>query len=216
MIDSELFHSIATYALPTLFAITAHEAAHGYAAKLMGDNTAYRQGRVTLNPGPHIDPIGTIVVPALCLLFGGLLFGWAKPVPINPSNMRYPRKSPFWVALAGPASNFAMALGWALLAWVGYQGWAGELGSDPLVAMGFAGIQINLMLMILNLLPLPPLDGARMVERFLRGGARDFWAKIEPYGFFILLGLALTGLLSMLWMQPWFSAFSWMQKIPYF
>lgn len=212
--DSPL-NIFAAYALPTLFAITVHEAAHGYVAKLMGDNTAERAGRLTINPRPHIDPIGTIAVPAACLLLGGILFGWAKPVPIDPSRMRYPRKSPFWVALAGPGSNFLMAILWALVALAANRGLAGDWAGAPLAAMGIAGIQINLMLMILNLLPLPPLDGGRMVERFLKGKAKRVWEQIEAYGLFIVLGLAFTGLLALIWMKPWMSVFSWMHGIPW-
>lgn len=214
MNPSAMMSNFAAYALPTLFAITAHEAAHGYVAKLMGDKTAWRQGRVTLNPAPHIDPVGTLLIPALCLLFGGFLFGWAKPVPINPSNMRYPRKSFFWVALAGPASNFLMALFWAGVAWIAARGFFGDFFSSPMAAMGMAGIQVNLLLMIFNLLPLPPLDGSRMVARFLKGEAASFWQRIEPYGFYILLALSFSGILS-LWINPWMSAFGWVQRIPF-
>lgn len=202
-------HTLVAFALPTLFAITAHEAAHAYVAKLMGDNTAHRQGRVTLNPIPHIDPVGTIVIPALCLLFGGILFGWAKPVPIDPSRMRYPRKSPFWVALAGPGANFLMALAWGGIAWTANRGGFGYWASDSMAAMGFAGVQINLALMILNLLPIPPLDGGRMVERFLPAKAKSAWSRVEPYGIYIVLGMGLTGLLALLWFGPMMNLFSW-------
>lgn len=209
-----LVNKIAIYALPTLFAITAHEAAHAWSAKLLGDKTAWRQGRATLNPIPHIDPVGTILVPAIALLFGGLLFGWAKPVPIDPSKMRYPRKSFMWCALAGPASNLVMGVLWALAALAGRQGLAGDALSPGLFAMGMAGIQVNLAIMIFNLLPLPPLDGSRVVLRFLKGEAARKWESFERYGFFVLLGVMLLApWLLGLWFDPWMRLFSWIPAI---
>lgn len=209
----DFIHQLATFAIPVLFAITVHEAAHAYVAKMMGDNTAYRLGRVTLNPLPHIDLVGTLIVPAVCLLLGGIMFGWAKPVPIDPSKMRYPKKSPFWVALAGPFSNFLMAILWAIIALVANKGWFGVWAGAPLSSMGMAGVQINLVLMILNLLPFPPLDGGRMVERFLKGPSLQFWHKVEPYGMWIVLGLSVVGFLNILWFEPWFGVFSWIPRI---
>lgn len=211
--EASFLNTLAIYLIPVLFAITVHEAAHAYVAKLMGDSTAHRLGRVTLNPLPHIDPIGTILVPLACVMLGGLLFGWAKPVPINPSQMRYPKKSPFWVALAGPMSNFLMAIMWALAALAAHKGWVGDWAGAPLSAMGMAGVQINLMLMILNLFPFPPLDGGRMVERFLKGKPRDFWRGAEAYGLWVILGLSLIGILNVIWFSPWLSAFSWVNRL---
>lgn len=210
---TSLLQTISIYAIPTIFAITAHEAAHGYAAKLLGDRTAERQGRLTLNPVPHIDPIGTIAVPAVLLMLGGPLFGWAKPVPIDPSKMRYPRKSPMWVALAGPASNFVMALLWALVALGARHMSAQAEAVNFLGAVGLAGIKINMMLMIFNLFPLPPLDGGHVVDRFLTGKPKEVWAKITPYGFFILIALSFTTLLHTMWFAPLMKFFSWIPAI---
>jgi Zn-dependent protease len=208
----DLIHKFAMYALPVLFAITAHEAAHAYIAMLLGDKTAYRLGRVTLDPRPHIDLLGTVVIPALCLLMGGFLFGWAKPVPVNVSNLRYGRKSFVWVALAGPISNMIMAILWALIAYAGNHGLAGDFFSEPMAAMGAAGISINMALMIFNLLPIPPLDGSRLVARFLKGKALATYDSMERYGMFIVMGLSFAGLLG-LWFAPWMSFFSWIPAI---
>lgn len=207
-------HKFAIYALPTLFAITAHEAAHAYVALKLGDRTAKQMGRVTLDPRPHIDMLGTVVIPALCLLLGGFLFGWAKPVPVDVSRLRYGRKSFVWVAMAGPLANMLMAIGWALIGLLGRGGLAGDFLSEPLFAMGLAGIQINMMLMIFNLLPIPPLDGSRVVARFLKGQTLLFWDKMEQYGFFIIMGLSfiVPGLLNM-WFEPWMRLFSWIPGI---
>jgi Zn-dependent protease len=187
---------IAAYALPILFAITVHEAAHGYAAKYFGDLTAERLGRITLNPFKHIDPIGTILLPALSILLGGILFGWAKPVPVNFANLRRPKEDMLWVALAGPASNFVMALCWGLiLARV-------ELFPLPaqnfLAQMSLAGIQINLVLLVLNLFPLPPLDGGRVAVSLLPMKAAIAFARVERYGMLILIALLFTGILSII------------------
>ena len=212
---SSLISKIAIYAVPTIFAITAHEAAHGYVAKLLGDKTAYRQGRVTLNPVPHIDPIGTVLVPLLALAVGGMLFGWAKPVPVNTANLRYPSKSFVWVALAGPVSNMLMGVFWALVALLGNHGLGGSLFSEGMRAMGMAGVAVNMMLMIFNLLPIPPLDGSRVVARFLKGSARDKWEGFDRYGFFVLLGIMLLPQALALWFAPWNSFFSWIPAISF-
>ena len=154
-------------AIPILFAITLHEAAHGYMARHFGDMTAYQQGRISLNPLRHIDPVGTILLPLLTLLLGGILFGWAKPVPVNFGALRHPKKDMLWVALAGPASNLLMGFGWALLyklAWLS----PGNYFSAPLLEMAGIGIKINIVLMVLNLLPLPPLDGGRIAVSYCR------------------------------------------------
>ncbi|MDP8566861.1 site-2 protease family protein [Methylophilus aquaticus] len=187
---------VAAYALPILFAITVHEAAHGYAAKYFGDLTAERLGRITLNPLKHIDPIGTILLPALSVLLGGILFGWAKPVPVNFSNLRHPKQDMLWVALAGPASNFFMALCWGVL--------LTRVAVFPISAQEFlsqmsvAGIQINLVLLVLNLFPLPPLDGGRIAVSLLPMQAAIKFARIERYGMIILIALLFTGILGVI------------------
>lgn len=197
-----LIQTIAVYALPVLFGITLHEAAHGYVARMFGDPTAYEAGRISLNPVRHVDPIGTIAVP-LFLLFStklmggaGLLFGWAKPVPVDWGRLHNPKRDMLWVALAGPASNLVMAVLWAisLRLLIGN----GASPNDFWVMMAFAGIQINLVLMALNLFPLPPLDGGRIVFSLLPSHLAWKYAKLEPYGLVILIVLMLTGVLWML------------------
>lgn len=197
-----LIQTIAVYALPVLFGITLHEAAHGYVARMFGDPTAYEAGRISLNPIRHIDPVGTIAVP-LFLLFttklmggAGLLFGWAKPVPVDWGRLRRPKRDMLWVALAGPASNLVMAVIWAIsLRLLIVNGVAPD---DFWVLMAFAGIQINLVLMALNLFPIPPLDGGRIVFSLLPSRLAWKYAKLEPYGLLILIVLMLTGVLWML------------------
>lgn len=195
---------IAIYALPIIFAITVHEASHGYVARFFGDMTAHAQGRITLNPMRHIDPVGTILIPALTLLVGGILFGWAKPVPVDFSRLRNPKRDMMWVAAAGPASNFVMAIMWA----IAYH-FSGLMPADfttPLRLMAQAGILINVVLMVLNLLPLPPLDGGRIAVSLLPNHLAARYARIEPYGFVILLILLFTGILSMI-MGPFIYGF---------
>lgn len=197
----DLIQTIAVYALPVIFAITLHEAAHGYVARLFGDNTATLAGRVTLNPIPHIDPIGTLLVPAGILLLSklmggaGLLFGWAKPVPVDFGQLRRPKRDMLWVALAGPAANLFMAILWAislsLLARTHVQ-------ESFFIQMAIAGININLVLMALNLLPLPPLDGGRIVFSLLPHRLAWQYSRLEPYGMPILLVLLVTGVLGTL------------------
>jgi Zn-dependent protease len=190
----QLIQTIAIAAIPILFAITLHEAAHGYVARYFGDMTAYQQGRISLNPLRHIDPVGTILLPLLTLALGGILFGWAKPVPVNFSALRNPKKDMLWVALAGPASNLFMALAWALfykLAWMNPDSYFAE----PLMEMANVGIKINAVLLVLNLLPLPPLDGGRVAVSLLPHRQAFQLAKIEPYGMFILIFLAITPVL---------------------
>ncbi|HWU83376.1 MAG TPA: site-2 protease family protein [Methylophilaceae bacterium] len=189
-----IIQKIAIYALPVIFAITVHEAAHGYAARYFGDMTAHLQGRITLNPIKHIDPIGTILVPALTMLAGGILFGWAKPVPVDFSRLRHPKRDMIWVAAAGPASNLLMAIVWVFL----YK-FAPDLPAAyvlPAQFMAQAGIMINIVLMVLNLLPLPPLDGGRIAVGLLPNHLAMQFAKLEQYGFIILIILLATGVLS--------------------
>jgi Zn-dependent protease len=176
--------------VPVVFAITLHEAAHGYVARMFGDQTAWMLGRVTLNPLKHVDPVGTILVPGVLLLTGApFLFGWAKPVPVNFGNLRHPKRDMIWVAGAGPAANFVMALGWALLFGAAMPG--GMLGSNGLQEAAQYGIMINLVLMALNLLPIPPLDGGRIAVGLLPGNASRALARLEPYGFYVILLLLL-------------------------
>lgn len=182
--------------LPLLFGITLHEAAHGWVAARLGDKTALMLGRVTLNPLKHIDPMGTILVPGLLMLAGGVIFGWAKPVPVNWQNLKRPKQDMVLVALAGPMANLFMALMWALIARIA-MALPAELSwvAVPLVMMGKAGIFINTILMVLNLLPLPPLDGGRVLAGLLPDPLARRFSRIEPYGFFILIGLLFTGIL---------------------
>ncbi|MEO6986495.1 MAG: site-2 protease family protein [Paralcaligenes sp.] len=194
-----LIQGITIYALPVLFGITLHEAAHGYVARMFGDPTAYEAGRVSLNPIRHIDLMGTIIVP-LVLLFStkllggaGLLFGWAKPVPVDWGRLRHPKRDMLWVALAGPASNLIMAIIWTL--GLRFLADSGASQNDFWVQMMIAGIQINLVLMALNLLPIPPLDGGRIVFSLLPGRLAWRYSKIEPYGLVIIVVLMLSGVL---------------------
>ncbi len=195
----ELIQTITVYALPVLLGITLHEAAHGYVARLFGDPTAAQAGRISLNPVRHIDPVGTIVVP-LVLLFStkllggaGLLFGWAKPVPVDWSRLRRPKRDMLWVALAGPASNLFMAVLWAISLRLLVE--SGSALDSFWVRMGIAGIQVNLVLMALNLLPLPPLDGGRIVFSLLPDRLAWQYGRLEPYGLVILIVLLVSGVL---------------------
>ena len=190
-----IIQGIAIFALPVTLAITLHEAAHGYVAKKYGDLTAYAQGRVTLNPLKHIDPMGTVVVPLLLLAVSSpYLFGWAKPVPINFGNLRHPKRDMLWVAAAGPGANFLMAFLWALVFKFGLAIPESNF-SEPMLLMGQAGILVNVILLVLNLLPLPPLDGWRIAMSLLPQRIAYRFAQIEPYGFIILLVLLFTGAL---------------------
>ena len=190
-----IIQGIVIFALPVTLAITLHEAAHGYVAKKFGDLTAYAQGRVTLNPLKHIDPMGTVVVPLLLLAVSSpYLFGWAKPVPINFGNLRHPKRDMLWVAAAGPGANFLMAFLWALVFKFGLTIPERNF-SEPMLLMGQAGILVNVILLVLNLLPLPPLDGGRIAMSLLPQRIAYRFAQIEPYGFIILLVLLFTGVL---------------------
>ncbi|HEX7864769.1 MAG TPA: site-2 protease family protein [Variovorax sp.] len=200
---SNLIQTVLIYALPVIFAITVHEAAHGYVARHFGDNTAEVMGRVTLNPMKHIDPIGTILMP-LMLYFatsGAFLFGYAKPVPVNFGRLRHPKRDMVWVALAGPVSNFIQAILWALLLVV--LAAAGFDSKNFFIQMAQGGILVNLVMWAFNLFPLPPLDGGRVLAGLLPNGqAQMFLARIEPYGFFIVMGLVIAGIVSTYWLRP--------------
>jgi Zn-dependent protease len=191
--DLTVIQKIVIYALPVIFAITVHEAAHGYAAKHFGDMTAFNAGRITLNPLKHIDMFGTIILPALTVMLGGILFGWAKPVPVDFRRLRNPKKDMLWVAAAGPASNFVMAIFWALV--LKFSVDAPESFVLPMALMAKAGITINIVLMVLNLLPLPPLDGGRIAVSLLPLNLARPFAQIERYGFIILIILLFSGVL---------------------
>ena len=189
----EIIQQIAVYAIPVLFAITVHEAAHGYVARMFGDNTAYVLGRVTLNPVKHIDPLGTIVIPLGMVLLTGFMFGWAKPVPVDWGSLRRPKRDMIWVAAAGPGVNLVMAVVWALI----YRTLsAAGVQENYFYLVAQAGISVNLVFMALNLLPIPPLDGGRIVSGMLPTRMSIAYSRIEPYGLIILLVLMFTGALS--------------------
>ncbi len=203
MNELSLIQKVVVWSLPVLFAITVHEVAHGWVAKRLGDPTAMMLGRLTLNPLKHIDPIGTVVVPVMLLMLGGFIFGWAKPVPVTWRNLRNPKRDMVLVALAGPIANLLMALIWAVVVKIGMMTIATmPFVGQPLIYMGSAGIFINIALMVLNLLPLPPLDGGRVVSGLLPGPLSYKFDKLESYGFFILLGLLATGILSSIMNPP--------------
>ncbi|MCF6203838.1 MAG: site-2 protease family protein [Methylococcaceae bacterium] len=187
---------IVVWILPVIFAITVHEVAHGWVAKKKGDNTAFMLGRLTLNPIKHIDIVGTIIVPGLLLITGtGIIFGWAKPVPVNTRNFKNIKKDMALVAVAGPVSNLIMATAWALIARLGII-IDSEAVSLPLIYTGIAGISINLVLALLNLIPIPPLDGSRIITAFLPNKLAWKYNQLERYGFFFLIALVYTGGLS--------------------
>jgi Zn-dependent protease len=198
---NNLIQTVLIFALPVLFAITVHEAAHGYVARYLGDNTAYMLGRVTLNPVRHIDPIGTILMP-LMLYFatsGAFLFGYAKPVPVNFGQLRRPRRDMVWVALAGPGSNLIQAILWAVL----FTLLVGFGASERFfLEMCKAGVLVNLVMCAFNLFPLPPLDGGRVLAGLLPPRQADAFSRIEPWGFFIVMGLVLAGIVSRYWLSP--------------
>ncbi len=186
---------IAIWILPILFAVTLHEAAHGYVAYKLGDDTAYRLGRITANPLKHIDPIGTIILPIILMLTTGFIFGWAKPVPVNQSRLNHPKRDFALVALAGPTSNFLMAI-----AWIGILKLYLFLPKQdiflPIVLMCQAGLMINILLMVLNLIPIPPLDGSRFISYLLPSPWDKRFDKITPFGILIILALIMSGVLS--------------------
>ncbi len=198
---AHLIQTIALYALPVLFAITVHEAAHGYAARHFGDNTAYALGRITLNPLKHIDPMGTILMPLLLYVAtsGAFLFGYAKPVPVRFGNLRNPKRDMIWVALAGPAANFIQAFLWGALLFV----LKGADVSEPFfLKMAQGGVLVNVVMFVFNLFPLPPLDGGRILVGLLPYRQAVWVSRVEPWGFFIVMGLVIAGVVSSLWMQP--------------
>ena len=201
--ELSLIQKITVFALPVIFAITLHEAAHGYVARYFGDTTAAALGRITLNPLKHIDLVGTILVPLAILLtsklLGGgmILFGWAKPVPVNFGQLRRPKQDMLWVAAAGPGMNLVMALFWALMIQLGHA-LGSSFASTPLMLMGAAGVFINVILMALNLIPLPPLDGGRIAVSLLPVRQAIQFSRLEPYGLFILLALLFTGVLGII------------------
>jgi Zn-dependent protease len=196
---NDLIQTFAVYALPILFAITLHEAAHAYAAKYFGDNTAFSQGRMSLNPIKHIDPVGTLLIPIILFFVGSpFLFGYAKPVPVEYGNLRNPKRDMAWVALAGPAANLVMALMWMALA-VLLTAWQGI--DEYFLRMAQAGIITNLVIFAFNLFPVPPLDGGRIMFSLLPHRLAWRYAQLEPYGFFIVMGLAFLKVLNY-WMVP--------------
>ena len=199
--NADLIQTILIYALPVLFSITVHEAAHGYAARHFGDDTAAVMGRLTLNPLKHIDPIGTIAMPLLLYFAtsGSFVFGYAKPVPVQAGQLRNPKRDMIWVALAGPASNFGQAVLWAVV--FGLLSVAGV--QEPFfLRMAQAGVLVNLVMWAFNLFPLPPLDGGRVLVGLLPYKQASIVERIEPYGFFIVMGLVIAGVVSTLWMRP--------------
>jgi Zn-dependent protease len=202
---SNLIQTVSVYAIPVIFAITLHEAAHGYAAKYFGDKTAYMMGRVTLNPLPHIHWMGTILLPLLLYFStnGALLFGFAKPVPVDFGNLRHPKRDMVWVALAGPASNLLQAIIWALL-FVVYTDFG--VTEKFFLAMCKAGVLSNVVMFAFNLFPLLPLDGGRIVVGLLPWKLAYQFSRIEPYGFYIVMALAITGVVNHLWLDPVMSA----------
>jgi Zn-dependent protease len=198
---THLIQTVLIYALPVLFAITVHEAAHGFAARALGDNTAWMMGRVTLNPMKHIDLVGTILMP-LVLYFatsGAFLFGYAKPVPVRFDLLRHPKRDMVWVALAGPGANLLQALLWGIAL---YAMMAMNVSERFFLEMGKAGMLTNVVMFAFNLFPLPPLDGGRIVVGLLPWKQAAWFARIEPWGFFIVMGLVVAGIVSTLWMQP--------------
>ena len=201
MDTTNLIQTVSVYAIPVIFAITLHEAAHGYAAKYFGDNTAYMMGRVTLNPFPHIHLVGTILLPLLLYFStnGALLFGFAKPVPVDFGNLRHPKRDMVWVALAGPASNLVQAIVWALL-FVVYTDFG--VSEKFFLAMCKAGVLSNVVMFAFNLFPLPPLDGGRIVVGLLPWKQAYQFSRIEPYGFYIVMALVITGVVNHLWLDP--------------
>jgi len=198
---ANLIQTVAIYALPVLFAITVHEAAHGFVARHFGDNTAYMLGRMTLNPLKHIDPIGTIAMPLLLYFAtsGAFLFGYAKPVPVNFGNLRNPKRDMVWVALAGPGANLIQALLWGILLYL----LQGAAITEPFfIKMCQGGILVNVVMFAFNLFPLPPLDGGRILVGLLPYKQAELVSRIEPWGFFVVMALVIAGVINNLWLHP--------------
>lgn len=203
--DTDLIRTLLVYALPVLFSITLHEAAHGYAARHFGDPTAAALGRISLNPLRHIDPVGTLAMPLLLYLAtaGAFVFGYAKPVPVDWRRLRHPKRDMVWVAFAGPAANLAQALAWALAGVALVASAAPDSPAEPFfLLMARAGVLVNLVMFAFNLLPVPPLDGGRILVGLLPPGLARPVARIEPFGFFIVVGLVIAGIVSTWWMLP--------------
>jgi Zn-dependent protease len=199
---NQLIPAIAVNALPVLFAVTVHEAAHGYAARHFGDNTAWAMGRVTLNPIKHIDPMGTILIPLMLLIINSpFVFGYAKPVPVRFGNLRNPKRDMIWVALAGPGANLIQAWIWGALLYLLAATGVGE-STSFFHEVCQAGIRWNVLLFVFNLFPLPPLDGGRILVGLLPYNAAVAVSRLEPWGFFIVLGLAYVGVIDFLWIEP--------------
>ncbi|WP_223879227.1 site-2 protease family protein [Chitinimonas arctica] len=195
---------IAVYAIPVLLALTVHEVARGYVAKYFGDDTAEQEGRLTFNALRHVDPIGTVLLPLLTLVLGSFMFGWAKPMPIAFEKLRNPKADMFWVSAAGPAANLLMLLFWGVVLVISLDMnlfpalkmiFAGE-AEGWLANVAGAGLRINMSLMLINLLPIPPLAGGRMLISLLPDRAAMAMVRVEPYGFFIMIGLVATNALS--------------------
>lgn len=186
-----VIQQITIYAIPIIFAITLHEVAHGWVAKHLGDRTAEMMGRLTVNPLRHIDPVGTVLLPLMLMMFSPIIFGWAKPVPITWQNLRNPKRDMALVALAGPGANLLMAAFWLLVLQIA-QGLAGTIPATAVQFFNYmasAGIVINIVLMVLNLIPIPPLDGSRVVSAMLPGPWAYQYSRLEPYGIFVIMGL---------------------------
>jgi Zn-dependent protease len=198
---AHIIQTVALYALPVLFAITVHEAAHGYAARHFGDPTAHLLGRITLNPLKHIDPVGTIAMPLLLYFVtaGAFLFGYAKPVPVNFGRLRHPKRDMVWVALAGPGANLVQAVLWVVL---GYLLVAAGVQERFFLEMTRAGLMVNLVMFAFNLFPLPPLDGGRILVGLLPMPQAMAVSRVEPYGFFVVMALVVTGVVGQYWLRP--------------
>ena len=198
---AHIIQTVALYALPVLFAITVHEAAHGYAARHFGDPTAHLLGRITLNPLKHIDPVGTIAMPLLLYFAtaGAFLFGYAKPVPVNFGRLRHPKRDMVWVALAGPGANLVQAVLWVVL---GYLLVAAGVQERFFLEMTRAGLMVNLVMFAFNLFPLPPLDGGRILVGLLPMPQAMAVSRVEPYGFFVVMALVVTGVVGQYWPRP--------------
>jgi len=211
MQELTLIQKIIVWAVPVLFAITVHEVAHGWVASRFGDDTARYSGRLTLNPLKHVDPVGTVLVPGLLLMIGGFIFGWAKPVPVNFSNLNHPRRDMIYVAIAGPGANLLMAVIWGLVGLLAQ--YTPAFTALPMLYMSVAGLYINAILMLINLIPVPPLDGGRVAVGLLPESLARSYSKLEPYGLFIMLGLLATGLLGKILIIPLSAFLSFMASL---